>query len=246
MADQFTISEVCICEAAKVWKEDGEILATGIGLLPRIAVGLAKKLHNPDLMMTDGEAFLIDQPHPLGVGAEPCVDGYMTYSRVFDVLWSGARHAMVTPTQIDKYAHLNISSIGNYAQPKVQLLGVRGFPGNSISHRNSIFIPNHSKKVFVEGSVDMVSSVGFDTDDVEPLIGKVITNLGIFDYQGNKNTLRLLSIHSTSSLDEIRDNTGFDFEIFSTDETTNPTKDELDIIRNELDPNNLRSSVIGE
>ena len=51
MADQFTISEVCICEAAKVWKEDGEILATGIGLLPRIAVGLAKKLHNPDLMI---------------------------------------------------------------------------------------------------------------------------------------------------------------------------------------------------
>ncbi|MEC7203226.1 MAG: ketoacid CoA transferase, partial [Pseudomonadota bacterium] len=49
------------------------MLATGIGLLPRIAVGLAKKLHNPDLMMTDGEAFLIDQPHPLGVGAEPCV-----------------------------------------------------------------------------------------------------------------------------------------------------------------------------
>ena len=42
MADQFTISEVCICEAAKVWKDDGEILATGIGLLPRIAVGLAK------------------------------------------------------------------------------------------------------------------------------------------------------------------------------------------------------------
>ena len=197
-------------------------------------------------MMTDGEAFLIDQPHPLGVGAEPSVDGYMTYSRVFDVLWSGARHAMVTPTQIDKYAHLNISSIGNYAQPKVQLLGVRGFPGNSISHRNSIFIPNHSKKVFVKGLVDMVSSVGFDADGVEPLIGKVITNLGIFDYQGNKNTLRLLSIHSSSSLDEIRDNTGFDFEIFSTNETKNPTKDELDIIRNELDPNNLRSSVIGE
>ena len=53
MADQFTISEICICEAAKVWKDDGEILATGIGLLPRIAVGLAKKLHNPDLMVSD-------------------------------------------------------------------------------------------------------------------------------------------------------------------------------------------------
>ena len=39
----------------------------------------------------------------------------------------GARHAMVTPTQIDKYAHLNISSIGNYAQPKVQLLELEVF-----------------------------------------------------------------------------------------------------------------------
>ena len=59
----------------------------------------------------------------------------MTYSRVFDLLWSGHRHAMVSPTQIDKYAQMNISCIGEYQNPKVQLLGVRGFPGNSICHK---------------------------------------------------------------------------------------------------------------
>ena len=64
--------------------------------------------------MTDGEAFLIDQPISLGQkipisSAEETDD----YSRVFDLLWSGHRHAMVSPTQIDKYTQMNISCIGS-------------------------------------------------------------------------------------------------------------------------------------
>ena len=66
----------------------------------------------------------------------------------------------VTPTQIDAFGQTNISCIGDYDNPKVQLLGVRGFPGNFISHKNSIFIPNHSIKSFVQGEVDMVSGMG--------------------------------------------------------------------------------------
>ncbi|SVB03896.1 uncharacterized protein METZ01_LOCUS156750, partial [marine metagenome] len=59
MTDSISLAETCISASAKVWKDDGEILATGIGLIPRLAVGLAKLTTNPDLMMTDGEAFLI-------------------------------------------------------------------------------------------------------------------------------------------------------------------------------------------
>jgi glutaconate CoA-transferase subunit B len=51
----------------------------------------------------------------------------MSYSRVFENLWGGKRHAMVTPTQIDSFGQTNISAIGDYGSPKVQLLGVRGF-----------------------------------------------------------------------------------------------------------------------
>ena len=158
-----TLAELCISIAAKAWQKDGEILATGIGLIPRLAVGLSKLHFNKDLLMTDGEAFLIDQPISLGQKIPiSSAEGLMTYSRVFDLLWSGHRHAMVSPTQIDKYAQMNISCIGEYQNPKVQLLGVRGFPGNSICHKNSVFIPNHTKKVFVENEVDMVSSLGFN------------------------------------------------------------------------------------
>jgi len=42
MSDSISLAEICISAASKAWKDDGEILATGIGLIPRIAAGLAK------------------------------------------------------------------------------------------------------------------------------------------------------------------------------------------------------------
>ena len=42
MSDQTSLAEICISASSKAWKGDGEILATGIGLIPRIAAGLAK------------------------------------------------------------------------------------------------------------------------------------------------------------------------------------------------------------
>ena len=87
----------------------------------------------------------------------------MGFTRIFDNVWSGKRHAMVGPTQVDRFGQANISMIGSdYHQPKSMMLGVRGFPGNSISHANSFFVPNHSTKVFVAGEVDMVASVGYN------------------------------------------------------------------------------------
>ena len=46
-----TLAELCISIAAKAWQKDGEILATGIGLIPRLAVGLSKLHFNKDLLM---------------------------------------------------------------------------------------------------------------------------------------------------------------------------------------------------
>jgi glutaconate CoA-transferase subunit B len=160
---EFTLAELVICAAAEAWRDSGEVLATGIGPLPRIAAGLAKLTFAPEILMTDGEAYLVEEPVPLGPRGDyhPKHSGWMPYGRVFDSVWSGRRHAMVTPVQMDRWAQTNISALGDIAKPKVQLLGVRGYPGNSISHRNSMFVPNHSRRTFVEGEVDVVASVGF-------------------------------------------------------------------------------------
>ena len=97
MSDSISLSEICITAASKAWKDDGELLATGIGLIPRIAAGLAKLTCNPDLMMTDGETFLISKPLPMGKrdASEDLIEGYMSYSRVFKNLWGGNTFVLV-------------------------------------------------------------------------------------------------------------------------------------------------------
>ena len=55
-----------ICAAAQAWKDDGEVLATGIGLVPRLAASVCMKSVNTDLLMTDSEAWLVREPVPVG------------------------------------------------------------------------------------------------------------------------------------------------------------------------------------
>jgi glutaconate CoA-transferase subunit B len=156
---------------------------------------------------------------------------------------------MVTPTQIDSFGQTNISAIGDYNSPKVQLLGVRGFPGNFINHKNSIFIPNHSVKTFVSGAVDMVSGMGYQNKDLSNgnfEIKLVVTNLGVFDFNGEDNSFQLLSLHPGVSVDDVIENTGFDVIINSDKATPMPTDEELACIREILDPQGIRNSIFGE
>ena len=155
--------DLIICAASEAWKNDGEVLATGIGVVPRLAASLCMKSVNPDIMMTDSEAWIVSEPVPVGPRGDytPKYESWMGFSRIFDNVWGGKRHAMVGPTQIDRFGQANISMIGSdYKKPKAQMLGVRGFPGNSINHANSFFVPNHDKKVFVEGECDVAGGNG--------------------------------------------------------------------------------------
>lgn len=69
-AKNYSLAELLVCAAAEAFRHDGEVLATGIGVLPRLAASLAMKSFNPDLMMTDSEAWLLSEPNPLGKRSE--------------------------------------------------------------------------------------------------------------------------------------------------------------------------------
>ena len=146
MAAEYSLAELLIVAAAEAWRGNGEVLASGIGVVPRLAASLAKLTHSPELMLTDAEAFLVEEPVPLGPRGDyqPRYSGYMPFARVFDCVWGGRRHVMIGPIQIDRFGQTNLSGIGALERPKVQMLGMRGLPGNSISHPNSMFVPNHS------------------------------------------------------------------------------------------------------
>ncbi|MFN3547022.1 MAG: CoA-transferase subunit beta [Mesorhizobium sp.] len=253
MTSEFSLAELVIVAAAEAFRGGGEVLATGIGPLPRIAVGLAKLTFAPELLMTDGEAYLVEEPVPLGPrnGYQPRHSGWMPYGRVFDSVWSGRRHAMVTPVQVDRWAQGNIAALGDLRKPKVQLLGVRGFPGNSICHKNSMFLPSHTRRTFIEGEVDVVASVGFSDKrwpaGVRKLpvdIGIVVTNLCVMDFNGPDHAARVIALHPGVTFEEVQAETGFPLiraEDFRTSPT--PTEEQLAIIRT-LDPTGIRASVI--
>lgn len=250
---EFSLAELVICAAAEAWRGEGEVLATGIGPLPRIAAGLAKLTFAPQIMMTDGEAYLVEEPVPLGPRGDykPKFSGWMPYGRVFDNVWSGRRHAMVTPVQVDRWGQGNIAALGDLKKPKVQLLGVRGFPGNSISHRNSMFLPAHTKRAFIEGEVDVVASVGFSDkrwpQGVRKLpvdIGIIVTNLCVMDFNGPDHAARVIRLHPGVTFEEVQAETGFPLlraERINT--SAAPTDEQLAIIQR-LDPTGIRATVI--
>jgi glutaconate CoA-transferase subunit B len=254
-ARDYSLAELMVCAAAQAFKNDGEVLATGIGVLPRLAASLAMKTVNPDMMMTDSEAFLLSEPNPISGRSShlgQAQETWMGFSRIFDNVWSGKRHAMVGPAQIDRFAQTNISALGgSYQQPKVQMLGARGFPGNSISHANSFFIPAHSKRVFVENECDVVCSIGYNPQrlpkgyqfkDID--VRLVITDLGVLDWSGPHHMLQLLSLHPGVSVEQVLDNTGFEVHVpENVAETPAPTAQQLDIIQL-MDPQNWRAKQL--
>jgi acyl CoA:acetate/3-ketoacid CoA transferase beta subunit len=154
-------ADVCAIAIAETFRGDGEILVSPMGTLPSIGARLARLTFEPDILLSDGEAFLLADVPPLGAPlSQSVVEGWIPYRQVFDVVASGRRHVMMGASQIDPSGNQNISCIGDQAHPKSQLLGARGAPGNTVNNRTSYWVPRHSTRVFVP-AVDMVSGVGY-------------------------------------------------------------------------------------
>ncbi len=251
---EVSLTELCVFACSEAFRNNGEIIATGVGPVPRLAASLAKLTHSPELMMTDGEAYLVEQPVPLGPRKydDRKRAGHLPFSRFFDsAVWTGRRHAMVTPTQLDRFGQINLSYMGGtYQQPKTQMLGVRGFPGNTIYHTNSFFFPAHSARVFVPGEVDMISGVGYNPakrvaggnySGVDLRV--IVTNLCVMDFGGKDNAIRVISLHPGVTFEEVQEATGFELEKGDLTETPMPTAEALEIIA-KLDPHNIRATVI--
>jgi acyl CoA:acetate/3-ketoacid CoA transferase beta subunit len=166
----------------------------------------------------------------------------MPYRSIFDLVWSGRRHVMMGASQIDRFGNQNISCVGPHARPKAQLVGMRGAPGNTINHPTSYWVSAHSPRVFVP-RVDVVCGVGYDRAAALGSgarfheIRRVVTNLGVFDFQTPDHSMRLVSRHPGVETDEIVRSTGFPLLGLDTAATTRePSPEELRLIRDALDP----------
>jgi acyl CoA:acetate/3-ketoacid CoA transferase beta subunit len=250
MSAEVTLAEICVVACADTWLGDGEIFASGMGPVPMLAARLARATSEPDLLISDGEAFFVGNDLRFGAPAEEkLVEGWIPFRMVFDTLWGGRRHVMMGASQIDRYGNENIANIGPWAKPTSQLLGVRGGPGNTINHTTSYWIPRHTTKVFVD-AVDMVSGVGYDraatlSEQSRRFHGirRVITNLGVFDFETPDHRMRVRSLHRDVAIADVVGATGFDLVIPEVVPVTRvPNVEELRILREILDPKGVRNS----
>lgn len=250
MSTDVSRAEICAAAIADAFKDDGEIFGSPMGMLPTLGVRLAKLTSNPDLVLSDGESLFLGGVPPLFAKAD-VVEGWIPFPRVFDMVAYGKRHVMMGATQIDRHGNQNISAIGDFAQPKRQLLGSRGAPGNTVNNRTSYWVPKHSSRVFVE-QVDIVSGVGPKRAKEAGVaaakyndIHRIVTNLAVFDVKGANDTVRLLSVHPGVTLDEVVAATGFTCTVEGdVPQTRTPTPAELVIIREVLDPKKLRDREV--
>ncbi len=228
---EVTRAEVCVVACAEAWRGDGAILASPMGVIPSLGARLARLTFEPGLLLTDGEAYLVD--------AAGEIEGWMPYREVFTMLAAGRRHVMMGAAQIDRHGNQNISAIGDWKRPKAQLLGVRGAPGNTVNHPVSYWVPKHSPLVFTP-RVDMVSGVGYDRGARELRV--VVTNLAVLDFQGTaERVMRLRSVHPGVEVSEVVAATGFPLVIPDQVPVTRaPTATELGLIRGRLDPTGTR------
>jgi acyl CoA:acetate/3-ketoacid CoA transferase beta subunit len=219
-----------VVACAEAWRGDGAILASPMGLIPSLGARLARLTFAPDLLLTDGEAYLVDDNGQ--------VEGWLPYRQVFTMLAAGRRHVMMGAAQIDRYGNQNISCIGDWRRPRAQLLGVRGAPGNTVNHPVSYWVPKHSPRVFT-GQVDMVCGVGYDRGAAELRV--VVTNLAVLDFGTPERVLRLRSVHPGVRVADVVAATGFPLAVPDQVPVTRvPTAAELGLIRTRLDPGGAR------
>lgn len=243
-----TRAEVTAVACAELFRDAGEIMVSPMTTIVQIGARLARLTFSPDIVLTDGEARIIaDTP---AIGAKAAIEGWMPFNRVFETLAWGKRHVVMGANQIDRYGNQNLSAFGPIQHPTRQMFGVRGAPGNSINHATSYFVGNHSTRVFTD-NVDIVSGIGWDKiDPANPAfrfanVYRVVSNLGVFDFNGPEHQMRAVSLHPGVEPDQVAENTSFEVHGLDSAETTRvPDAEEQRLLREVIDPTGLRDREV--
>jgi len=235
------LADLCVVAIAEAFRGDGELFASGMGTLPMLGARLARATFEPELLVSDGEAFYVAGDLPIG-GEDKVIEGWIPFRSVFDTLWGGRRHVVMGASQIDAEGNQNISNIGPWARPTAQLLGVRGAPGNTVNHAVTYWVPSHTTRVFVP-HVDVVSGVGYARATETGAwaaahhdIRRVVTNKAVLDFGGPAHACRLRSVHPGLTVEDVQAATGFELSIDGEVPTTrDPTAREAEALAR-LDP----------
>jgi glutaconate CoA-transferase subunit B len=116
--------------------------------------------------------------------------------------------------QIDGEANINLVGTGDYPQNEVRWPGCFGSAFlYAMVPRVILFREEHSRRVLVP-KVEFISAAGTSAPNVVRRGGPyaLVTNMALFAFDRERRRFRLESVHPHASVDEVLENTGFDFD----------------------------------
>jgi len=249
LKDEYNKVEMMICAASR-YLEDGKTVAVGTGA-PCAAAMLAQKTASPSLVIlfeAGGFAPLLPQM-PISVGDSRTFFRGVMAAGMAEMMMTCSRglvdYGFLGGAQIDRYGNINSTVIGDYYQPAVRFPGSGGANDFASLCWMTLIMTVHSKSRFVE-KLDFITSPGYlsgpgarEAAGLPPGSGphKIITDLAVLGFDQETKQLKIESVHPGVTLNQIKAETGFnlpgsDFSRM----TPPPTKEELRILRGEVDP----------
>jgi len=239
-----SLGEVQTIVAARRLKDSRSVFI-GVGR-PGTAAILARMVHNPGLVLVYESGTISEKPFriPLSIGdgeLAETADAVVSVPEMFNYRIGPGRIdvAFLGAAQIDRYANLNSTVIGDYAHPKTRLPGAGGAPEIAASCGEVMIVAPHAKRTFVE-KLDFVTTVGHgDGPGSRERLGfrgrgptAVITDLGVLEPDPASKQLVLVEVHEGVDIEHVREETGWELEVASDLLVTPPPTDqELSALR---------------
>jgi glutaconate CoA-transferase, subunit B len=240
----YTADEMMTIAAARMLR-DGAVCFVGIGL-PSAAANLARLTHAPGVVLIYESGTIGAKPDvlPLSIGdgeLSETADAVVSSPEIFAYWLQGGRIdvGFLGAAQIDRFANINSTVIGDYNSPSVRLPGAGGAPEIAASTREVLITLRQNKRAFVE-KLDFVTSAGHvaggDSRARLRLPGKgptaVITDLGVLTPDPATKELTLTSVHPDVTVERVIEATAWPLKVASDVGITEPPSlNELTVLR---------------
>src|SRR2546423_4108988 len=217
---------------------DGEVVFVGIGL-PNLACNLAVRTHAPNLVLIyeSGAVGATPTRLPVSIGDPALVTGSLMVCGMADVFQLFLQNGRIEVgflggAQVDRHGNINTTVIGDYKKPKVRLPGSGGAAEIAIHAQRILIVSKLSPRAFPE-RVDFLTSPG-------DRVAKVITDKGVLerDAENGAGEVGLAALYPGVEMSDVPGG----WKLRSRSRLTRlepPTKVELQLLRDVLDPQRL-------
>ena len=253
MSREYSLDELMVVEASR-YIDDGDVVMVGTGM-PMVASLFAQKNHAPEMCYIVETGPVAPQviPTPISVSDPRVMYRAVRLGSLLDALGGVLQRgladvAFLGGAQIDEFANVNSTVIGDYDRPKVRFPGSGG-ANDLASHASRILIITRHEKRRFPRRCDYITSPGYiDGPDGRRSAGLpvaypeifVITDLTVMAVDRATGRLRVEKLMPGVTIDQVRDNTGFDpAEAPEVTTVEPPTAAELTLLRDEVDPEGI-------